>query len=44
MREKVYKTAKHDGIDIRNIPDERSFVIEPLMEANPYSKLPGFNE
>jgi hypothetical protein len=27
---------------VRNCPDERSYIIEPLLEADPYSKMPGF--
>ena len=40
LREKIYATAKHSGINIRECPDERSFVISPLLEANPYEKMP----
>jgi retron-type reverse transcriptase len=34
----------HSGKGIRNIQDERSFVIEPLLEADPYSRMPGFRK
>jgi len=36
MRERLYHTDKHAGSAIKDCPDERSFVIEPLMDANPY--------
>ena len=34
----------HSGKNVRNIPDERSFIIEPLLEVDPYSRMPGFKK
>ena len=31
IRERIYKSRAHDGEDVYKNPDERSFIIEPLM-------------
>ena len=35
IRRNLYPNAEHDGILMRNPEDEKGFIIEPLLEANP---------
>ena len=35
LRENLFQTKEHAGVDIREEDNERSFVITPLLNVNP---------